>query len=175
MTNETESDPTGEESPDRSERARSAEGSGHPSASDVTETSPMTAAGFFAALSEGTLLGGRCDDCDTVLLPPRPVCYDCGGRNVDIEEQPKRGTVVSHTRIHKSTPAFSDIAPFPVAIVELDSGGRLPGRVDVSADELSIGDSVRVAIREPTDADREFALDHEQGWPIHEFVPERGD
>lgn len=132
----------------------------------------LSSADFFEALSDGRLVGGRCQDCDAVLLPPRPICNECGGRNVVAEDLPKEGTITSHTNIHKTAPAFDDMAPLPVAIVELDSGGRLPGRIDASYEEISIGDRVRVESREPTEIDRSFALDHEENWPLHVFVPE---
>lgn len=138
----------------------------NPSAS---EGSAFTSSGFFEALANGTLLGGHCLDCDTQLLPPRPACYNCGGWNIAIEEQPKTGTIQSYTRIHKSAPAFADLTPFPVAIVELDSGARLPGRVSADYDELEIGMSVKMNIEEPSEADLEFALSHEEEWPIHIF------
>lgn len=131
----------------------------------------LTSEGFFEALSEDRLVGGRCQDCEAVLLPPRPICNECGGMDVTAEELPKEGTIISHTNIHKTAPIFDDLAPISVAIVELDSSGRLPGRVDASYDEISIGDRVQVECRAPTDADRSFALDHEEDWPIHVFVP----
>lgn len=134
----------------------------------------LTAEGFFEALSEDRLVGGRCQDCNAVLLPPRPICNECGGSQVVAEDLPREGTVVSHTNIHKTAPAFDELAPLAVAIVELDSSGRLPGRVEAPYEEISIGDRVRLETRELTDADRSFALDHEEDWPIHVFVPTDG-
>lgn len=139
---------------------------------DVTAESPYTLPGFFAALAEGDLLGAVCEDCGTVLLPPRPACYDCGSRAVHVEVQPRTGTVASYTEVRVSTPAFADETPFSVAIVELDSGGRLTGRVDAPYDALAIGDRVRLTVRDPTAGDRANALDHERDWPVHVFEPE---
>lgn len=169
MTDKTQSEST-EEEPTRKDNAR-VTGGEYPQAHDINADSPLTVPGFFKALSAGQLVGGRCTTCETVLLPPRPVCFECGGREITIEEQPKTGTIVSHTMIHKAAPAFSELEPFPVAIVELDSSGRLPGRVDAPYDQISIGDSVQVEIREPSKSDETFALDHEQDWPLHVFVP----
>lgn len=138
----------------------------------AAKRSPFTANGFFAALADGTLLGGRCTACETLLLPPRPACYECGGRDVELEELSTRGQIVSYSCIRKPPAAFDDLAPFPAAIVELESGARLPGRVDADYEDLAIGDRVRVDLRTPTAADEEFALDHERDWPIHVFVPE---
>lgn len=170
MTNTDRSD----ETPDKSaapDRSRSSSDRGTETTDDAMRSGPFTADRFFSGLAEGTLLGGRCKDCETMLVPPRPACYACGGRNVDVEDQGRNGTIISHTLIRKAAPAFEELAPFPVAIVELESGARMPGRVDAPYEQITIGDDVHVEIREPTDADQAFALDHENAWPIHVFVP----
>lgn len=144
---------------------------GPQSPDEITADSPFTLPGFFAALSEERLLGAVCANCDTVLIPPRPACYACGSRNVHIEEQPRTGEIVSHTEVHKPASAFADQAPFTVAVVELDSGARLTGRVSTPYDEVDIEMPVRLLVREPTDNEKEAALTHEKEWPIHVFDP----
>jgi uncharacterized OB-fold protein len=136
---------------------------------DITAESPFTLPGFFDALGENQLLGGICEDCGAVLIPPRPACYECGSRTVRIEEQPQTGTVITYTEVRTPPPAFSDEAPYTVAIVELASGGRLTGRVDAPYEVVEIGTTVELTIREPTPAEREAALSNETDWPIHVF------
>jgi hypothetical protein len=53
--------------------------------------------------------------------------------------------------------------------VELADGGRLLGRVDADYDDVAIGDAVELAVREPTAAEREVALEYEADWPVHVF------
>ncbi|MFB6206439.1 MAG: Zn-ribbon domain-containing OB-fold protein [Haloglomus sp.] len=132
---------------------------------------PLTLPGFFDALSDGELLGGVCADCGQVLLPPRPACYACGGRDVDVEPQPREGTVYTYTAVHTPPPALSDDAPYTIAVVELAGGGRLLGRVDADYENVAIGDPVELRIREPTPAEQEAALDYETQWPVHVFDP----
>jgi uncharacterized OB-fold protein len=136
---------------------------------EVTSDSPFTLPGFFAALAMDQLIGAECDNCGTVLVPPRPACYECGSREVYAKEQPRAGEVVSYTEVHKPAPAFTHLAPFTVAIVELESGARLTGRVDVSYDEVDIGMPVTLSVREPSEEEKAVALSHEEGWPIHVF------
>lgn len=136
---------------------------------DITAESPFTLPGFFDALGEGRLLGGICEDCGTVLIPPRPACYACGSRSVRIEEQPHEGNVITYTEVRTPPPAFADDAPYTIAVVELASGGRLIGRVDAPYEECEIGTAVELTIREPTAAEHEAALSHEMDWPIHVF------
>jgi len=45
----------------------------------------------------GTLHGTRCDTCETVLVPPRPVCGVCGGRTEGWIEVGPRGIVTGYT------------------------------------------------------------------------------
>jgi hypothetical protein len=130
---------------------------------------PRTLPGFFDALADGELLGGVCDECGQVLLPPRPACYACGSRAVDVEAQSPEGEVFSYTAVHAAPPAFAADAPYTVAVVELADGGRLLGRVDADYDDVAIGDAVELAVREPTAAEREVALEYEADWPVHVF------
>jgi uncharacterized OB-fold protein len=137
--------------------------------SDLDSSSPLTLPGFFDALADGELLGGVCGDCGQVLLPPRPACYECGSRAVEVETQPTTGHVHSYTEVHTPPPAFEGDAPYTVAVVELDSGGRLLGRVNADYEDVSIDDPVELRVREPTDEERAVALSYETEWPVHEF------
>ncbi|MDZ7700883.1 MAG: Zn-ribbon domain-containing OB-fold protein [Halobacteriales archaeon] len=138
---------------------------------EVTSDSPFTLPGFFAALDEGRLLAAACEDCGTRLVPPRPACYDCGSRDLRIERQPEAGEVVTYTEVRTPPPALADRGPYTIAIVELDSGARLTGRVTVPYADVEIGMPVELSIRAPEADERELALDHEREWPIHEFEP----
>ena len=138
---------------------------------DLDATDPRTLPGFFDALADGELPGGVCADCGQVLLPPRPACYACGSRAVDVEPQSREGRVFSYTEVHTPPPAFAADAPYTVAVVELADGGRLLGRVTADYADVAIGDPVELTVREPTDAEREVALDYESDWPVHVFEP----
>lgn len=133
--------------------------------------SPLTLPGFFDALAEGDLLGGVCADCGEVLLPPRPACYACGSRAVEVESQPRRGRVYSYTAVRTPPPAFEADAPYTIAVVELAGGGRLTGRLAADYDDTEVGDPVELTVREPTERERQVALEYETGWPIHVFEP----
>lgn len=140
---------------------------------DITADSPFTLPGFFDALAHGRLLAARCSDCGVHLLPPRPACYNCGSRMVTIEEQSRAGEVVSYTAVRRPPPAFKELAPFTVAIVELDSGARLTGRVSEPIEDLAIGLCVELQICDPDELNIDPAayLSYEEDWPIHVFHP----
>jgi uncharacterized OB-fold protein len=138
---------------------------------ELTAESPLTLPGFFAALSDGRLLGGRCDECEQAFVPPRPACYACGSREIAVEEQPREGTIVADTEVARPAPAFAADAPLTIAVIELDSGARLTGRVAADYEAVEIGTPVELTVRELTDREKEFALDHEEEWPLHVFEP----
>jgi len=52
----------------------------------------------------------------------------------------RTGIVYTETVIYSAAPAFSAEVPFQTAIVTLDEGGRVTGRV--TGDHVSIGDRV---------------------------------
>jgi uncharacterized OB-fold protein len=139
------------------------------SAEELTAESPFTLPGFFAALSNGELLGGRCSACEEAFVPPRPACYGCGSREVEIETQPREGEVVTYTDVARPAPAFEADAPLTIAIVELASGARLTGRVGTEYEAVGIGTPVELTVRELTENEKQFALDHEEEWPLHVF------
>lgn len=133
--------------------------------------SPLTLPGFFDALADGDLLGGVCDDCGEVLFPPRPACYACGSRDVAVESQPRRGHVYTYTEVHTPPPAFADDAPYTISTVEMAGGGRLTGRLTADYADVEIGMPVELQVREPTDQERQIALEYEAEWPVHVFEP----
>lgn len=138
---------------------------------DELADSPLSLPGFFEALADGEFPGGVCADCGEVLLPPRPACYACGSRDIDIEEQPREGQVYTYTEVHTPPEPFEAEAPYTIAVVELATGGRLTGRLDADYADVEIGDPVELRVREPTDAERNAALEYEAEWPIHVFEP----
>jgi hypothetical protein len=138
---------------------------------EITSDSPFTLPGFFDALSEGRLLGAACSDCGKTLVPPRPACYECGSRSLSAEEQPLTGRVVSYTAVHTPPPAFADEAPYTVAVVELDSGARLTGRLDADYEDVAIDDPVALTVRDPDEVVRKRSLSYEEEWPLHVFEP----
>lgn len=140
-----------------------------PAPEDITAESPFTLPGFFAALESGQLIAGRCLECSEYLLPPRPACYRCGSRKIQLQPQPETGTVYSYTEVRYPTPSFPVEAPFTVGIVELDSGARMTGRIADPYEEIEIGTDVALSVREPTDPEKQYALEHEKDWPIHLF------
>lgn len=143
-----------------------------PSETDIPldASSAFTLPGFFQALKNEVLFAAVCTECDRRLIPPRPACYACGSRSLSLEEQSHLGTIVSFTAVYRPPSGFESFAPYSIGIVELASGARLLGRVIAPVDELSIGQSVTLRVRDP-DSSIGTTLSYEKEWPIHEFIP----
>ena len=89
-----------------------------------------------------------CKKCGKWFFPPRLVCDACHGREFTTQAMRRTGKILTHTVIHTPPKAFADLAPFAVAIVEMDDGPRITTQVvDWSPAELAIGQRVKLEFR----------------------------
>jgi hypothetical protein len=94
------------------------------------------------------LQGNRCEKCQTVTFPPKPVCPKCGGRDFTPCFLSGKGHVYSHATVYQTSDAFADYVPYVVAIVETEEGVRLVAQLtDVDPEEVFIGMPVEMVIR----------------------------
>src|SRR6476661_2920919 len=129
----------------------------------VTEDS----AGFWEGTAAGELRIQRCSNCNRLRFPPRPMCPYCN--SLDNTWDPMSGTgrvwsfVVPHPPL---LPAFMEVAPYNVIVVELDEDPtiRVVGNLlaspdgaiyDVDPATIEIGGAVRVVFQ---DAGEDVAL-----------------
>lgn len=114
---------------------------------------------FYENLGAGRLTTTRCTDCDTVHFPPRIVCPDCMGEDLEYTALPHEGTLYSFTEVRGEPPTGMGETPFVVGVVDLGEV-RLSARIDGTRHaELEIGDPVRLKIVDidgPADHDRVF-------------------
>jgi len=104
---------------------------------------------FFDAAREHRLVLQRCPR-DGFFYYPRSRCPACLGDDWTWEECSGRGEVHSFTidRIGH-LPALRALAPFAIAIVELDEGPRITARlVDADVDEVAVGMPVEPAFED---------------------------
>lgn len=88
---------------------------------------------FFDGLLEGKLIGVRCKDCGDIICPPKSTC-SCGSRNLENFELSGRGKIVSYTVTYVAPLGYDNEVPYVVAMVELDEGTWIVGRLDVDAE-----------------------------------------
>ena len=94
------------------------------------------------------LEAGKCSSCGSVHFPPRRVCKDCHGREFETVTLPDEGQVVTYTVIRVAPSAFTDEAPYAVALVELTDGTRLMSQlVDCEPEAIEMGMPVQIEFR----------------------------
>lgn len=80
---------------------------------------------FHCALAAGRLETTGCLQCGRLAFPPVAVCPVCRGRRFAWSPLAPHGTLFSHTRVHAAPGQFLPIAPYHLALVDLDDGVRL--------------------------------------------------
>jgi len=99
---------------------------------------------------------GVCTKCGKWFFPERLVCDKCGCREFETKAMGRTGTILTYTIIRVPPAPFSDQAPYAVAIVKMDDGGKDgPSLTTMVADwkgeELKVGQPVRLEFRKISD------------------------
>jgi uncharacterized OB-fold protein len=115
---------------------------------------------FWNGLRDGTILLQRCQSCDTVRHPARPMCPRCNSLEWDTVTASGRGTVYSYViPRHPRFPFMDD--PYVVVLVELEEGVRLVSNLcDVDPAAIEPGMEVEV-----------FFAQFDDDLVLHQFRP----
>jgi uncharacterized OB-fold protein len=118
-----------------------------PDGPPARETGLLGDAPLWEALRREGFVLRRCRDCRAWLDPVPQRCRHCAGPTV-VEPASGAGVVDSFIVVrHPAVPAFAGRRPYALALVTLDEGVRLPGRLDgVRPAEVTIGQPVRAAL-----------------------------
>ncbi|SFS36897.1 Zn-ribbon domain-containing OB-fold protein [Halostagnicola kamekurae] len=102
---------------------------------------------FYDNLDDGRLTTTRCRDCGEIHFPPRIVCPECTGDDLEYVDLPHEGELFAFSESRGGTPlGYHDTSPFVVAIVDLGEI-KLSARIDGARyDDLEIGDPVSLKI-----------------------------
>lgn len=94
------------------------------------------------------LEGGKCKNCGFIAFPPRQICPECKKEDFESIKLSDKGKIITYTVIRVAPKQFSFQAPYPVAIIELDGGGRITAQItDANLEEVKIGARVRIVLR----------------------------
>ena len=86
---------------------------------------------FWQALRDHRLIVAHCRTCGHRWLPRTPSCPYCGAITIDDVEPAGTGVVYSYVRAHRAmSEAMAGEAPYTIAAINLDGGGRVFARVD---------------------------------------------
>ena len=99
---------------------------------------------FFEEARAGRLTGIRCAACRALAVPPKEFCPLCQQRRWEPVPLTGAGTVVSFTVIRIPPRGRLPEVPYAVAVVKLDEGVSLLGRVvGIPPEELRTGLAVK--------------------------------
>ncbi|MCA3180296.1 MAG: OB-fold domain-containing protein [Burkholderiaceae bacterium] len=71
----------------------------------------------------------RCADCGRIDSPGRAVCAGCLSTRLEPASVPGTGRLSTWTTIRRAPTRFRDEAPYDIAVVDLDAGLRVTGRL----------------------------------------------
>ena len=91
------------------------------------EQTDFTISTYKQNISEGKLVAGRCEKCDVLYLPPRPVCPQCHGTDMGWQELSGKGKVVGYTSITivptgMAAKGYGRDKPYWSAVVQTEEG-----------------------------------------------------
>ena len=94
------------------------------------------------------LEAAKCSSCGFICFPPRVICPKCGGREFSPTTLAEKGTLLTYTVIRVAPSAYTDQAPYPVALVELTDGNQIMCQVvDCDPEQVEIGMPVQLEFR----------------------------
>lgn len=82
----------------------------------------------------------ECTQCEKKFAQQKWICPKCKNTEFHIKEVRGEGKVFSFTTIHVSSQEFSHLTPYSVALVDLQDGVRLTGRI---MEKVEINDKVK--------------------------------
>jgi hypothetical protein len=100
---------------------------------------------FFDAAGREELYIQRCGDCGHFQSPDARICGRCEGMALGWVRASGNASLVAWAVVHRPPhPAFADLVPYVVGIVELDEGPWLHARLLDPAERLRPGVAMRV-------------------------------
>jgi uncharacterized OB-fold protein len=93
---------------------------------------------FAVHLKDGRLMGSVCSECGAFSFPPRADCPECMNGDFEFKEVSGRGTIYTHSTVAAAPTGFDDMAPYTVAVIDLEEGGRLLAWIGETIEEVEI-------------------------------------
>jgi uncharacterized OB-fold protein len=109
--------------------------------SDLSPIDDALAGPYFQAARQGRLAVQRCNACQALRWPPLSGCPECHSRDTAWVDVAPSGTIWSFVVYHRAFAAeLKSQIPYTVALVELDDGPYMVGRVIPGPKPPAVGD-----------------------------------
>jgi len=133
----------------------------------MSEANPFCIESFYKYVSEGKLMAAKCNQCGTLLSPPKPVCTNCFSTDLKWVLLSPKGKLLTYTVIHVAPKQFEKMAPYPVGIVKLEDGPQLLGMIrDIEPEKLKVGMPLTVEFDRPSTTEAQWPP-----WTRYYFKP----
>jgi len=123
----------------------------------------FTSSSFYQFLGEHKLMASRCRSCAALYLPPRPLCPNCHGEEMEWVEMGGSGSLLAFTTIHIAPTAMIEAGygkdnPYCTGIVRLAEGPAISAQIlGVDARQpaqIAVGTKLQVAFVERGEGDK---------------------
>jgi hypothetical protein len=99
------------------------------------EVMPFNDISYERFLSEEKLMGSRCRKCGALFVPPRSICIECYGTEMEWVEMKGKGKLAAFTCIAIGSPfmieeGYDRKHPYVSGVVELEEGMRVVARIE---------------------------------------------
>ena len=122
----------------------------------------FTGTAFYGQLAANALKGSRCRSCGALHVPPRAMCPDCFGDEIEWEALDGKGTLSAFTAVHIAPTAMIEAGygrsnPYVAGIVHLIEGPAISGQIvgvdPAHPEDIEIGMPVRATFVERGEGD----------------------
>jgi len=105
------------------------------------------------------LQGTRCNGCSELHFPPMLICQKCRSRDLAPYQLLGKGVVYSFSTVYTPLIQFEDVAPYVVALIDLEEGPRITAQLtDVLSGEVEIGMPVEIVTRKISEQGRQGVI-----------------
>ncbi len=99
------------------------------------EQRPFSDISYEQFLNEEKLMGSKCNACDALFVPPKPICTKCYHSDMEWVEMMGKGKLSAFTCIAIGPPSmiaegYNRKNPYVSGVVELEEGARVDARID---------------------------------------------
>jgi len=126
------------------------------------EDRPFSDISYHRFLNEERIMGSKCKKCGALFLPPRSICVECYGNEMEWVEMSGKGKLVAFTCIAVGPPfmtkeGYDRRHPYCNGVVEFEKGVRVVARIEgidsSKPENIKIGTPLTATFLHRTEAD----------------------
>ncbi len=90
---------------------------------------PLTFKEYSEALKQDKLMGLKCRTCNAITIPPKMVCRNCAGADLEPVQMKGTGRIKTFTTVFVASEGREQECPYTIVMVELDEGPWIMGNL----------------------------------------------